>query len=633
MESDTLRLSFTDFFASKGHTVVPSASLVASDPTVMFTIAGMVPFKSYFLGDQIPPFKRATSVQKCFRTSDIEIVGTTTRHCTFFEMLGNFSFGDYFKDQAIPFAWEFITEKLGIDADRLWITVHESDDEAARIWEKTVGVHPERIQRMGEDNFWRMADVGPCGPCSEIYFDKGDTWGNGGGPSLGSAERYVEIWNLVFMQYNRNSDGVLTELPQKNIDTGAGFERILPILQGVDSLFDTDLFKPIISRAEQVLGVKYGSDNKVDTAIRILADHARAMTFLISDGVVPSNDSRGYVLRRIIRKAVQKAFQLGAQKAEETVVPLLIDSVTKVMSSAYPELLNSLETTVQVVKREEEKFRTTLHSGYFLLMQTLDALKPEAGVESPLKPVRLEIPGEIGFKLHDTYGFPIELVQEIANEHGVGIDYDRFKAEMDRQRNRGRQAIQKASSAQGSNGITRYRTLLDNSGVTEFIGYFEYETTTKIVAVFSLLDSPKDRSVQDMQDVEIFLEKTPFYAESGGQVGDTGTIVTPTATAEVYDTLYALPGLISHRAHLKGEVFVGQDATAAINTSLRDATRRNHTGTHLLQWALRAVLGDHVRQQGSLVGPNRLRFFPRSNASTFISSPTQPLPTPMRQRS
>ncbi|MGH9080598.1 MAG: alanine--tRNA ligase [Acidimicrobiales bacterium] len=583
--ADQLRAAFLDYFTGRGHALVPSASLIPHDPSVLFTIAGMVPFKPFFLGDESPPWTRATSVQKCFRTVDIDVVGTTERHCTFFEMLGNFSFGDYFKDAAIPFAWELVTDVLGIDGDRLWVTVHQSDDEAEQIWTDVVGLPVGRVQRLGEDNFWKMGDTGPCGPSSEIFFDKGATYGEEGGPAFGGPERYVELWNLVFMQYNRNDDGTTEDLPRPSIDTGAGLERILPVVQGVDSIFDTDLFGPMVEAAQSVTGQVYGRDEQTDTGLRILADHGRAMSMLVSDGVLPANEGRGYVLRRVIRRAVRRGHQLGVDQPFAT---RLVDRAVEVLGAAYPALAEQHRLVVDVVDREENGFLRTLATGSGLLEEQL-----AAGAD--------RVPGEVAFRLHDTYGFPVELTVEIAEEAGVSVDLEGFEAAMENQR---RQARAAARSGRQLVGDEAYRSVLDTEGQTVFVGQRPdgYAAPARVVAV--LADIDPDHAGQ----AEVFLDRTPFYAEGGGQVGDTGTITTETGTALVYDAVSALPGLTSHRARITGELFPGQDALATIDGTRRDALRRNHTGTHLLHASLRRVLGDHVRQQGSLVAPDRLRF-------------------------
>ena len=611
MDANGLRAAFTRFFADKGHTIVPSASLIPHDPSVLFTIAGMVPFKPYFLGEEPAPWPRATSIQKCFRTPDIEIIGTDTYHCTFFEMLGNFSFGDYFKADAIPMAWELLTEVLGHDGDRLWITVHDGDDEAEQIWIDKVGLRPERVQRLGdEDNFWAMGETGPCGPDSEIFMDLGPVYGDDGGPKHGASDRFVEIWNLVFMQYDRDASGALTDLPRKNIDTGAGLERNLPILQGVDSVFDTDLFVPLIDTAASIIGTGYGVDPATDVALRVLADHGRAFSMLVADGVLPANEGRGYVLRRIVRRAVLAARRAGVEKP---VTPALVQAATDVLGDAYPALRAQQDLIVNVVAREEAGFDRTLRSG---LSRLEEAFATGTKV----------LEGDVAFTLHDTHGFPVELTEELARDAGVEVDRAGFDVAMAEQRERARAAAK--SSRAGDEAV--YRALLEADGTTTFVGrgVENYEVPARVVAVLEVEAAPDAESKSgdgksgdakggggssSAHDdggyiVEIFLDRTPFYAESGGQVGDTGTIVTESGIAEVEDTVLAVPGLVAHRARVTGEVRAGQDALATIDADRREAIRRNHTATHLLHAALRTVLGDHVRQQGSLVSPEYLRF-------------------------
>ena len=424
MDSDQLRRVFTDFFVKRGHVAVPSAGLIPHHPRApLFTNAGMNQFIPYFTGEEKAPYPRATSIQKCVRIrgkhDDIENVGRTTRHATFFEMLGNFSFGDYFKERAIPLAWELLTEHMGFDGDRLWATVFTDDDAAAEIWADSVGLSPARIQRLGQDdNFWEMGETGPCGPCSEIFFDRGPEWGAGGGPAGGGEERFVEIWNLVFMQFDRQANGTFEPLPRPSIDTGAGFERVLSMLQDVPSIWETDGLREIIARGESVTGRHYGADAETDVALRILADHARSMAFLISDGVFPSNEDRGYVLRRLIRRAVRQAYQLGVDRL---VTPALVAGVVDVMGAAYPDLARNADFVTDVTSREEERFRATLRSGLSLLAAELEAGPPA-------------VPGEVAFRLHDTHGFPIELTREIASERGVGVDEAGFEAAMTAQR-------------------------------------------------------------------------------------------------------------------------------------------------------------------------------------------------------
>jgi alanyl-tRNA synthetase len=598
MDANGLRAAFTRFFADRGHVIVPSASLIPHDPSVLFTIAGMVPFKPYFVGEEPAPWPRATSIQKCFRTPDIEIIGTDTYHNTFFEMLGNFSFGDYFKADAIPMAWELLTEVFGLDGDRLWITVHDSDDEAEQIWIDKVGVPPQRVQRMGdEDNFWAMGDTGPCGPDSEIFFDKGEAYGHGGGPKHGGTDRFVEIWNLVFMQFNRDADGVLTDLPRKNIDTGAGLERILPVLQGHDSVFDTDLFMPIIETAASIIGTPYGTDERTDVALRVLADHGRAFSMLVADGVLPANEGRGYVLRRVVRRAVLAARRLGVEKP---IGPPLVRAAADVLGDAYPELRMQHDLIVNVVAREEAGFDRTLRAGLGRLEEAIATGTKVLG-------------GDVAFTLHDTHGFPVELTEELARDAGVEVDRAGFDAAMAEQRERARTAAKSVRAGDEA----AYRSLLDQEGATPFVGrgIENYEVPARVLAVLEGTGDHRDSAHADDDEkgaagrsVEIFLDHTPFYAEQGGQVGDTGTIVTEGGIADVYDTQYPLPGLVAHKARLSGDMTAGQDALATIDVERREAIRRNHTATHLLHSALRAVLGEHVRQQGSLVGPDYLRF-------------------------
>ena len=593
MSANELRRSFLSFFEQRGHTIVPSASLIPHDPDLLFTVAGMVPFKPYFLGEQPAPFPRATTVQKCVRAggkdSDLEEVGRDARHLSFFEMLGNFSFGDYFKHEAIPLAWEMVTELFGLDPDVLWVTCHTSDDEAEAIWRDEVGVRPDRIQRLGADNWWGPpgGPPGPCGPCSEIYVDKGPAFGPDGGPANPDAEeRFLEIWNLVFMQYSRAEDGTDAELPRKNIDTGAGLERILTVLQGVDSVFDTDVLAPLVDTAQSLTGVRLGADARSDVSLRILAEHARTMSFLVSDGVFPSNEGRGYVLRRIIRRAVRHAQLL---RVERLVTPELVDSTIQVMGEAYPDLARNHDSVRDIVVREEERFRQTLKAGTAILDGELDRLGDGA-----------ELSGVVAFTLHATHGFPLELTTEIAAERGVGVDEAGFAAEMAEQRRRAKEA-RRAEGADDAAEV--FQRLLEDLGETDFTGRAEYETKARVLAV---VPGPADA---DPAEVSVVLDRTPFYAESGGQVGDVGTITTDTGRVEVRDTVYGAPGLVRHVGRtVSGEVVAGQEAVAAIDGLRRDAIRRNHTATHLLHWALREVLGDHVAQQGSIVLPDRLRF-------------------------
>ena len=584
MEAAELRSIFLDYFAQNGHTVVPSASLIPHDPSLLFTVAGMVPFKPYFTEEERPSFSRAVSVQKCFRAPDIDIIGTTQRHLTFFEMMGNFSFGDYFKEGAIKYAWGLITEGFGLDPERLWITVHNSDDDAADIWRDTIGIRPERIQRLDEDNFWSMGEAGPCGPCSEIFFDKGVQFGADGGPAFGGDDRFIEFWNLVFMQYEKIPNQGMIELPKKNIDTGAGFERVLSILNGVESVFATDLFAPLLETASRALKSPYGKDESTDILIRRVAEHGRAMTMLVSDGVIPSNEGRGYVLRRIIRRAILAARRAGT---DSPLVADLVDAAIEKMGSAYPVLLKDRELIKSVVEREEVGFARTLRNG----MNFLDEAKQEV-ISLGTKTVS----GSIAFKLHDTHGFPIELTQEVLAESGLDVDRAGFDQEMKEQKERARAGAKTLRIADE----TQYKALIESHGSTEFVGR-EVSRFTVETSVLALLGDSEGGQ-------ELFLEASPFYAESGGQLADTGTIVTETGRFVVNDVVNVAGGLFAHRGKSTGEILPGQVAVATIDPVRREANSRNHTATHLLHAGLRVVLGDHIRQQGSYVGPDRLRF-------------------------
>ncbi len=588
--ADQLRSAFSQFFNDRAHTVVPSASLIPHDPTLLFTVAGMVPFKPYFMGDEVAPYNRAVTVQKCVRAggkhNDLDDVGRTKRHLVFFEMLGNFSFGDYFKQDAIPWSWKLVTEVFGFDPERLWITVHESDDEAEKIWHEQVGVPMERIQRLGDkDNFWQAGDTGPCGPCSEIHYDRGPAFGPDGGPQNDPhGDRFMEFWNLVFMQYNQAPDGTRTPLPKPSIDTGAGLERILALVQGVDSVWETDALYPLIQAAQQITGGEYITgdyEHRDSFSIRVLAEHARSSTMLINDGVFPSNEGRGYVLRRIIRRAVRHAFLLGTEKL---VMPTLAGVAIDVMGNAYPDIVKNRDFIVGVLTKEEERFRNTLKTGLAILEEDIAA-----------NPTRLS--GRSAFLLHDTYGFPLELTQEIAAERGVEVDIDGFESEMNEQRTRAKDA-RKSGRADGDR-VAAYREVMEAHGTTEFVGYVHESSESTLLAVMD----------GDEGLVEVFLDHTPFYAESGGQVGDVGTIAGSDFELQVVDTNFALPGLRRHVCRVvSGAPIDGAAVSARIDSDARTATRRNHTGTHILHWALRTVLGEHVKQAGSLVSPDRLRF-------------------------
>lgn len=570
--------------------MVPSASLIPHDPTLLFTVAGMVPFKPYFMGDEVAPYSRAVTVQKCVRAggkhNDLDDVGRTKRHLVFFEMLGNFSFGDYFKTDAIPWSWDLVTNVFGFDGDRLWITVHESDDEAEAIWHEQVGVPLERIQRLGDkDNFWQAGDTGPCGPCSEIHYDRGSAFGPDGGPKNDpQGDRFMEFWNLVFMQYNQSGDGSRDGLPKPSIDTGAGLERILALVQGVDSVWETDVLFPLIEQAQSSTGAIYKSGDYQDRAsfsLRVLAEHARSATMLINDGVFPSNENRGYVLRRIIRRAVRHAFLLGT---ESLVMPAMSGAAIEVMGNAYPEVKKNKDFIMGVLEKEEERFRHTLKSGLTILENDLSL-----GARS--------VSGHSAFLLHDTYGFPLELTQEIASERGVEVDVTGFETEMDQQRLRAKNA--RKSGRTDEDRVVLYREIMEEHGTTNFVGYVHDSAQATVVAIIDGDDGA----------VEVFLDYTPFYAESGGQVGDIGLITGINGALRVEDTTYALPELRRHVCRVEnGHIEIGDVVTVQIDVVARQATRRNHTGTHVLHWALRTVLGEHVKQAGSLVSPDRLRF-------------------------
>ena len=581
LTANGVRRAFVDFFAERDHHHEPSGSLIPHDRTLLFTVAGMVPFKPYFVGEQPAPWLRAVTVQKCVRAggkhNDLDEVGRTSRHLTFFEMMGNFSFGDYFKSQACAYAWEFVTNHLGLDPGRLWVTVHLSDDEAAAIWEDEVGVPAERIQRLDEENYWKMADTGPCGPCSEIFWDRGPEFGDDGGPAHGDEERFIEIWNLVFMQFEQHEDGSMTPLPTPCIDTGLGLERVLSVLQGVESVWDTDEFVRLLAIIGDLTGVAYPSGDRTDVSMRILADHARSSSFLISDGVFPSNEDRGYVLRRIIRRAVRHAWLLGV---EDPIMPELVDAVVAIMGVDYPDLERNHGFVRDVLDREERRFRETLRTGSAILDDALAGLGEGEILD-----------GGVAFKLHDTYGFPLEVTEEICAECQVDVDLDGFRAAMAEQQDRARSARKGPAVGSGDDGL---RALLERHGPTHFVGH---------------QDDEADAVVLHVGDGTVVLDRTPFYAEAGGQVGDTGTIATETGHLRVLDTTLALDALhVHHVETLDGTVQVGQQVRAGIDGDRRSAIRRNHTATHILHWALRDVLGDHVKQQGSYVGPDRLRF-------------------------
>ena len=584
MDAKQVRRTFTDFFTERGHEAVPSASIIPHDDTLLFTNSGMVPFKPYFQGTEQAPYKRATTIQKCVRAggkhNDLDEVGRTARHLTFFEMMGNFSFGDYFKEDAIPFAWDLLTKGFGLDPDKLWVTVHLTDDDAEEIWATKVGVPRDRIQRLDDDNWWRMADTGPNGPSSEIFYDLGPEYGPDGGPeNLEADARFVEIWNLVFMQFDQQPDGSQVLLPKPSIDTGAGLERILMVLQGVGSVWETDEFVTLLAAASKLSGVRDGADPKTDVSLRILADHARSTTFMINDGVFPSNEDRGFVLRRIMRRAIRHAYLLGVK---EPVLASLVSTVVEIMGDDYPEIRENEAKITALVEREEVSFRQTIETGLNLLdTEMANVSEGEA------------LPGDVAFKLHDTFGFPLELTQEIVEERGGRVDNDGFATAMQEQRERAR-ADQKSKNVTAD--VSTFVDLRDNAGETAFVG--REDTLTDVSA-----------EVLWVGDEGVILDTTPFYAESGGQIGDSGTITTDTGAVTVTDCTYVVPGLSLHHADGAAELLsVGDRVLASIDVDRRSSIRRNHTATHLLHAALRDVLGDHVQQQGSMVGPDRLRF-------------------------
>jgi alanyl-tRNA synthetase len=586
-----LRAVWQEFWVERQHTLVKSSSLIPTHPSApMFTNSGMIQFVPYFLGEEPVPFSppRAASIQKCVRAggkhNDLDAIGRSLRHLSFFEMLGNWSFGDYFKREAIRWAWEFVVDVLGIDGNRIWVTVHLTDDEAAEIWRNDIGIPPERIQRLDKDNFWEMGETGPCGPSSELFYDFGPEYGPDGGPANPEAEsRFIEFWNLVFMQYFRNESGSLLPLPNKNVDTGAGLERIVGLLRGSPSLFTCDTLSALVSKVETLTGRKLGANEADDVAMRLIADHARSMTFLIADGVVPSNEDRGYVLRRIIRRAIRFAYLLGVKSH---VTPALAGDVIDLLGDVYPEIVASRALILRILDREEAQFRKTLQTGLAILEDELEKL-PDGG----------SLPGSVAFTLHDTYGFPIEVTEEIVADRGFSVDIASFQADMADQRARSRAA--RKHTGVGDRQVF-YQQLLQELGPTDFTGRREYSTEATVVEV-----------LPGEEFDEVFLDKTPFYAEQGGQVGDTGILVREAdgSRFEVTDTVHAVPGLYLHRvARQTARLSVGDTVIASIDVSRREAIRRNHTGTHLLHWALRQVLGDHVKQQGSLVAPDRLRF-------------------------
>src|SRR5450755_1630247 len=589
MTSSEIRASYLEFFRKNGHTVLPSSSLVpGNDPTLLFTNAGMVQFKDLFLGKEVRDYARAATAQRCVRAggkhNDLENVGYTARHHTFFEMLGNFSFGDYFKREGIHFAWNYITGTLEIPKERLWVTVYTEDDEAERIWVEEIGIDPTRCTRMGEkSNFWAMGDTGPCGPCSEIFYDHGaEIPGGPPGTPDEDGDRYVEIWNLVFMQYDRSSDGVLVPLPKPSVDTGMGLERVAAVMQGVHSNYDIDLFKSLIRSAAEITG----TDDLESSSLRVIADHIRACTFLIVDGVVPSNEGRGYVLRRIIRRAIRHGYKLGQT---QPFFHKLVASLVREMGGYYTELVTGEARATQVLAQEESRFAETLATGMALLDAETAKLKSSV------------IPGETVFRLYDTYGFPADLTADVARERGLSIDQTGFDTAMEAQRGRARAASKFAIDLRDSVKLP---------GKTQFSGYERLADNGKVTAL--IFDGAVVDSMRPGQEGQVVLDHTPFYAESGGQIGDTGTLVGATTSGDVQFTVRDTQRIGASIAHVgvldAGELRIGDAVEAQVNQERRTAIALNHSATHLLHAALRKVLGTHVEQKGSLVAAERLRF-------------------------
>lgn len=587
LTGNQIRKEFIEFFKKKNHKHFESASLIPDDPSLLLTVAGMVPFKPYFLGQKEAPYPRITTYQKSIRTNDLENVGRTARHHTFFEMLGNFSFGDYFKEEAIVWSWEFVTEVLGLDKDKLWVSVFTTDDEAEQIWIEKCNFPKERIVRLGEDeNWWAAGPTGSCGPCSEIHVDLGPAYGGDENSKLGDEgtdNRFIEIWNLVFTEWNRMEDGSLQPLPKKNIDTGAGLERVTAMVQGKPNNFETDLLFPLVEEAGRLTGAKYGEDKEKDFSLKVITDHSRAVTFLINDGVVPSNEGRGYVLRRILRRAVRHGRLLGQS---ELFLYKMVDKVVEIMNEAYPDLNDNLEHIKKVVKIEEEKFSRTLDQGIQLVNQEIEKVKSEDGKK---------LSGEITFKLYDTYGFPYELTEEICEEKGVEVSREEFEAKMEEQKEKARSAREVVMEKGQDSFIEEF---YDKYGTTKFVGYETLKETAKLLSI---------REGKDGKTLMIF-DATPFYGESGGQAADTGVISGNGFEGKVVD-VQKQKGIFTHTVEvIKGEAKEGAEYLLEVDEMNRVATAKNHTATHLLHKALREVLGAHVQQAGSLVNGQRLRF-------------------------
>ncbi|MGW4882920.1 alanine--tRNA ligase [Streptomyces sp. NPDC004262] len=620
MRTAEIRRRYLDFFAERGHTVVPSAPLPTPDPTLLFVNAGMVPFKPYLTGEAQAPWPRATSVQKCVRTLDIEEVGRTTRHGSFFQMNGNFSFGDYFKEEAIAFAWDLSTSRVeaggyGLDPDRIWVTVHHTDDEARALWRRISGLPDERIVARGdEDNFWSMGVPGPCGPCSELYYDRGPALGRAGGPAV-DEDRYMEFWNLVFMQYERGEGTgksgypILGELPRRNIDTGMGLERMATLLQGVDNLYEIDETRPVLDRAADLAGVRYGAGPEADVRLRVVADHVRTALMLLADGTSPGNEGRGYVLRRILRRSVRSMRQLGYA---DPVLPDLLAVARDCMAPSYPEVAESYARIVDRAAGEEDAFRTTLRQGTTVLDGAVAQVKADGG---------RQLPGAQAFLLHDTYGFPIDLTLEMAAEQGVEVDRDGFTALMREQRERAR-ADARARKSGGAADTTALRAVLDANGPTDWQAWSALTTDSTVLALLGPSGAPVPVA-REGEIVTVVLDRTPFYAESGGQDSDAGRLSGTSVEAEVLDVQRPLPGLVVHQVRVgAGDLAVGDEVTAAVDPEWRLGARQAHSGTHVLHAALRQVLGPTALQSGSYNRPGHLRLdFPwRGSLSAAVRS-------------
>ncbi len=596
MSTAEIREKYLRYFEEKGCKRMPSSSLIPDDPSLLLTSAGMVQFKPYFLQQKHleSPYIGTTTVQKCVRTNDIDIIGTDGRHLSFFEMLGNFSFGEYFKKEMCEWALDFSVNELELPMDRLYFTVFEDDDETIEIW-KSLGVDESHITRLGEDdNFWRAGPTGPCGPCSELYFDQGEHVGCGSpdcAPGC-DCDRFLEYWNCVFTQYDGQEDGTLAPLPKKNIDTGMGLERIAAIMQGVQSNFDTDVLHGLIEVGERLSGRKYGECEADDMALRVMADHSRAVTFMIADGILPSNEGRGYVLRRLLRRAVMKGQLLGIEGA---FMRNYVDQIIEVMGEVYPEAVENRNLICSVVENEEERFGATLSQGRAFLAETLGELSGKV------------LSGKVAFTLHDTYGFPLEVTQEICAEQGIEVDTQEFAECMQQQRERARAATKGDAEAAWSTYDGTMTAILEQVGETDFCGYTKNQADCKVLALVK--DGARVDCLKAGEQGGIVLEKTPFYAEKGGQVGDTGIIYAPDMRATVTDTQEPEKGLVVHYVRVEeGQIAEGSQVRASIDSLRRERIRRNHSATHILHWALREVLGDHVKQAGSLVAPDRLRF-------------------------